>query len=56
MFERRRAFRQTETPGKARDFVIRPTAAPSLKHELAGPGKCTRHACGGPVPAWSIRK
>jgi hypothetical protein len=32
MFERRRPLRQAKTPGKARDFVIRPSTPPSLKN------------------------
>ena len=37
MFERRRTLRQAKTPGKARDFVIRPSTLHSVKNEPAGP-------------------
>jgi hypothetical protein len=32
MFERRRTLRQAKTPGKTRDFVIRPSAPPALNN------------------------
>jgi len=57
MFERRRTLRQAESPGKARDFVIRPSAPHSLKHWPARPVTAARATpCGGSVPARSIRE
>lgn len=47
MFERRRTLRQAKTPGKARDFVIRPSAPPSPKNWPAGPmSACATHVAG----------